>query len=101
MSDSTASCIKKKKNVAFHMWSNRCLITNTDISPNSTNGRKKNVYIYVNTWKIRELLTFDLHDTVDSTLLEKDDVIFMIVKTSSLRNKSDEEAGVSLDQKLE
>lgn len=36
-----------------------------------------------------------------STPLEKEDVIFMIVKTSSLRNKSDEEAGVSLDQKLE
>lgn len=25
------SPIKKKKNVAFHMWSNRCLKTNTDI----------------------------------------------------------------------
>lgn len=50
----------------------------------------------MNTWKIREPLTFGLYDIRGSTPLEREDVIFMIVKMSSLRNKSDEEVGVKV-----
>ena len=63
------------------------------------NGREKNIYMCglyvknsgaVNVWSARYY---------SSTPLEKKDVIFMIVKTSSLRNKSDEETRVSLDHR--
>lgn len=65
-------------------------------------GRERRVYLYlceyvenpgaINVWLARYR---------GSTPLEKEDVIFMIVKTSSLRNKSDEEAGVNPGQKSE
>jgi len=56
------------------------------------------MFIYVNTWKIQELLTFSLYEHTRSIPFKKENVIFMIVKTSFLRNKSDKGAKVNLDQ---
>lgn len=96
---------RRKKETLLPIWSSRCLQTNTTARPiglNEEGERERSVYLYlceyvenpgaINVWLAR------YHG---STPLEKEDVIFMIVKTSSLRNKSDEEAGVSPDQKSE
>lgn len=63
------------------------------------NGREKNIYMcdYVENLGVINVCWFARYGS--STPLEKKDVIFMIVKTSSLRNKSDEETRVSLDQR--
>lgn len=91
MYDSILSYVEKKS-VTSHLEQSESSNQHRDITDRFEWKREECLYLCeyvenpgaINVWLAR------YHG---STPLEKEDVIFMIVKTSSLRNKSDEEAG--------